>query len=76
MAVGCDTRSGKARNAASAATDPAADTGVRRSTLVAMTAVVWHFWIAVPLAASAVLVAIMLIAGYVGTVSRARYPRD
>jgi len=60
----------------SEATDPAADTGARRSTLVAMTAVVWHFWIAVPLAASGVLVMIMLIAGYVGTVSRARYPRD
>lgn len=57
-------------------TDPAADTGAGRSTLGVMTAVVWHFWIAVPLAASALLVAIMLIAGYVGTVSRARYPRD
>lgn len=41
-----------------------------------MTAVVWHFWIAVPLAVSAVLVTIAVIAGYVGTVSRARYPRD
>ena len=41
-----------------------------------MTGVVWHFWIAVPLAASAVLVTIAVIAGYVGTVSRARYPRD
>lgn len=41
-----------------------------------MTAVVWHFWIAVPLAAGCLLAAIMLIAGYVGTVSRARYPRD
>lgn len=56
--------------------DPAAVSGVGRSTLVAMTAVVWHYWIAVPLAASGVLVLIMLIAGYVGTVSRARYPRD
>ena len=41
-----------------------------------MNAVVWHYWIAVPLAATAVVVTIMLIAGYVGTVSRARYPRD
>ncbi len=56
--------------------DPAADTGAGRSTLVSMTAVVWHFWIAVPLAVSGVLGAIALIAGYVGTVSRARYPRD
>jgi len=54
----------------------AADSGVRGSTLLTMTAVVWHYWIAVPLAASAVIIAIMLIAGYVGTVSRARYPRD
>ena len=39
-------------------------------------AVVWHFWIAVPLAASGVLILIAMIAGYVATVSRARYPRD
>lgn len=39
-------------------------------------AVVWHYWIAVPLALSGVLLAIALIAGYVATVSRARYPRD
>ncbi|MEZ5168136.1 MAG: hypothetical protein R2695_17240 [Acidimicrobiales bacterium] len=39
-------------------------------------AVVWHYWIAVPLAASGVLIAIALIAGYLGTVTRARYPRD
>jgi hypothetical protein len=58
------------------AADPAADWAPRRSTLVAMTAVVWHYWIAVPLAVSAVIISIMLIAGYVGTVSRARYPRD
>ena len=57
-------------------TAPAADSGRERSTLVDMTAVVWHFWIAVPIAASGVVVTIMLIAGYVGTVSRARYPRD
>jgi hypothetical protein len=41
-----------------------------------MTAVVWHFWIAVPLAVSGLLITISLIAGYVGTVSRARYPQD
>ena len=41
-----------------------------------MTAVVWHFWIAVPLAAIAVLLTVAMIVGYVGTVSRARYPRD
>ena len=39
-------------------------------------AVVWHFWIAVPLAASGVLITIAMIAGYVGSVSRSRYPRD
>ena len=76
MPKGCDSESGFSAGTLTGATDPAADTGARRPTLVAMTAVVWHFWIAVPLAASAVLVAIMLIAGYVGTVSRARYPRD
>ena len=58
------------------ANPPDADSGHERSTLIHMTAVVWHFWIAVPLAASGVLVTIMLIAGYVGAVSRARYPRD
>ncbi len=39
-------------------------------------AVVWHFWIAVPLAAGGVVLTIAMIAAYVGTVSRARYPRD
>jgi hypothetical protein len=56
---------------------PAADTQTRRSTLCSMSlAVVWHFWIAVPLAVSGVLIAIAMIAVYVGSVSRARYPRD
>jgi hypothetical protein len=39
-------------------------------------AVVWTFWIAVPLAASGVAIMIAMIAGYVGTVTRTRYPRD
>ena len=38
--------------------------------------VIWTFWIAVPLAAGGLLITIAMIAGYVGTVSRARYPRD
>ena len=44
--------------------------------MIMLLAVVWHFWIAVPLAVGGVLVLFMMIAGYVGTVSRARYPRD
>jgi hypothetical protein len=39
-----------------------------------LAAVVWHYWIAVPLAAGSVLFVIMTIAGYVKNVSRYRYP--
>ena len=39
-------------------------------------AVVWHFWIAVPLAAGAVLAVIATIAGYLKNVTYTRYPRD
>ena len=36
----------------------------------------WHWWIAVVLAASAVVLVIATILGYVWNVTRARYPRD
>ncbi|MCB1258620.1 MAG: hypothetical protein KDB26_16025 [Microthrixaceae bacterium] len=35
---------------------------------------VWHFWIAVPLAASAILLVLTIIGLYVAKVSRSRYP--
>ncbi|MEI2639291.1 MAG: hypothetical protein V9F03_09880 [Microthrixaceae bacterium] len=35
---------------------------------------VWHFWIAVPLAASAILLVLSLVGLYVAKVSRTRYP--
>ncbi len=37
---------------------------------------VWHFWLAVPLAALAVGAVIAIIALYFFKVTRARYPRD
>lgn len=37
---------------------------------------VWHFWIAVPLAVSAVGLVVATIIGYVFKVSRMRYPRQ
>ena len=37
---------------------------------------VWHFWIAVPLAASAVGLVIATFVGYFVKVSRTRYPRQ
>ena len=38
-------------------------------------AVVWHYWLAVPLAASAVLMIVALVAGYAKNVSSPRYPK-
>lgn len=37
---------------------------------------VWHFWLAVPLAALAVLAVVAIVALYFFKVTRARYPRD
>ncbi len=46
-------------------------------TLASMTlAVVWHFWIAVPLAFGAVVAVIATIVGYLNKVTATRYPRD
>ncbi len=46
-------------------------------TLANMTlAVVWHFWIAVPLAFGAVVAVIATIVGYLNKVTATRYPRD
>jgi hypothetical protein len=44
--------------------------------MVTLGAVVWHFWLAVPLAASAVLWVLATIVGYAMNVSRARYPKN
>jgi hypothetical protein len=38
-------------------------------------AVVWHYWIAVPLAIGAVLTAVAVVAGYLKRVQAAKYPR-
>jgi hypothetical protein len=38
-------------------------------------AVVWHYWLAVPLAAMAVLGVLFTIVGYVTKVSSTRYPK-
>ncbi len=40
-----------------------------------LAAQVWHFWLAVPLAAGAVLTVLALIAGYVAKVVAPRYPK-
>lgn len=37
---------------------------------------VWHFWIAVPLAASAILLVLTIIGLYVAKVSRTRFPNS
>ncbi|MCY4067880.1 MAG: hypothetical protein OXE79_02060 [Acidimicrobiaceae bacterium] len=39
-------------------------------------AVVWHYWIAVPLAAVAIIAIVATIAGYLQKVTYKRYPRD
>jgi hypothetical protein len=36
---------------------------------------VWHYWIAVPLAAGAVLSVVSLVAGYVRKVQSVKYPK-
>ena len=38
-------------------------------------AVVWHYWIAVPLAAGAILAVIATIVGYLVKVTSLRYPK-
>ncbi len=39
-------------------------------------AVVWHYWIAVPLAVGAVLTAIAVVVGYLKRVQSVKYPRS
>ena len=39
-------------------------------------AVVWHYWIAVPLAVGAVLLLLAVVAGYLKKVQAAKYPRQ
>ena len=39
-------------------------------------AVVWHFWIAVPLAAGAIVAVAVSVIGYLQKVTYKRYPRN
>ncbi len=39
-------------------------------------AVVWHYWVAVPLAAVSVVAILGTIGGYLAKVTYTRYPRD
>ena len=41
-----------------------------------LAAVVWHFWIAVPLAAGTIVAVVASIFGYLQKVTYKRYPRD
>ena len=38
--------------------------------------VVWHFWIAVPLAVAGIVSVVAAIVGYLQKVTNKRYPRD
>ena len=44
--------------------------------MLTLGAVVWHFWLAVPLAAGAVLWVIATVLGYFLSVTRTRYPKS
>jgi hypothetical protein len=37
---------------------------------------VWHYWLAVPIALGAIAVVVAIIAGYVISVSKTRYPKS
>jgi len=37
---------------------------------------VWHFWLAVPIALGAIAALIAVVAGYVISVTRSRYPKS
>jgi hypothetical protein len=43
---------------------------------MSLAAVVWHYWIAVPLFAMAVVGVIALIAGYAKQVTSQRFPKE
>lgn len=42
---------------------------------MSLAAVIWHYWLAVPLAAMAVLGLLATVVGYVKQVSSQRYPK-
>ncbi|HTO01128.1 MAG TPA: hypothetical protein VL068_10675 [Microthrixaceae bacterium] len=44
--------------------------------LLLATEKVWHFWIAVPLALTAILIVVAIVGLYVAKVSRTRYPHS
>ena len=35
---------------------------------------IWHYWVAITLALSAILLAVMVVVGYLRTVVKPRYP--
>ena len=41
-----------------------------------MLAVVWHYWIAVPLAIGAVVAVVATVGGYLAKVERMKHPRQ
>ncbi len=41
-----------------------------------LAAQVWHYWIAVPLAAGGVLLVVTVVAGYLKKVQALKYPRN
>ena len=44
--------------------------------MLTLAAVVWHFWLAVPLAVGAVLSLVAAVAGYLKNVTQQRYPKN
>lgn len=42
--------------------------------MLTLAGVVWHYWIAVPLAAGAVLLVLATVLGYLMNVTKYRYP--
>ncbi len=44
--------------------------------MLTLGAVVWHFWLAVPLAAGALLWVVATVLGYVVTVNKGKYPKN
>ncbi len=40
-----------------------------------LAAYVWHYWIAVPLTAVAILAVVLMVVGYLRKVTATRYPR-
>jgi len=44
--------------------------------MVSLGAVVWHYWLSIPLAAGAILWVISTIVGYLMNVTKTRYPKN